>query len=215
MRKEIVDYLMTRQKVRVYDPGEIIFSQGDAATEFFYFVSGLSLTYTIFPDGRERNILITWPDRIFGASTFFEGAPRRASAIAIKRCEVLTIGRALYRDCCERFPDFYEELIREISTDLGTLFDELADATLLNADVRVARFLCRRFANGQQEGSDEAPVFNYTQNFISDVLGISRVSVSTALSQLSVRGWLTTNYGKIIVTDPKALRVYAYGAAER
>lgn len=211
MRKEIVDYLLSRQTMRVYDPGEIIFSQGDEASEFYFFVSGLSLTYTIFPDGRERNILITWPGRIFGASTFFEGAPRRASAIAIKRCEVLTIGQELYQACCAQFPDFRDELIREISTDLGTLFDELADASLLNAEVRVARFLCRRFANGQHEGTSEVPVFNYTQNFISDVLGVSRVSVSSALSQLAGRGWLTTNYGKITVTDPKALRAYAYG----
>ena len=124
---------------------------------------------------------------------------------------MLTIGQELYQVCCAKFPDFRDELIREISADLGTLFDELADASLFNADVRVARFLCRRFANGQHEGPDDEPIFNYTQSFISNVLGVSRVSVSAALSQMAGRGWLTTNYGKITVTDPKALRAYAYG----
>lgn len=211
MKKEIVDYLLSRQTPRTFEPGEIIFSQGDTATEFYYFISGLSLTYTIFEDGRERNILITWPDRIFGASTFFEGAPRRASAIAIKRCEVLTVDGALYQSCCERFPEFRDELIREISKDLGILFDELADASVMSADVRVARFLCRRFANGQHRGTDEKPILDYTQDFISDVLGISRVTVSQALSKMAERGWLTTSYGKITVNDPSSLRIFAYG----
>lgn len=211
MRQEIVDFLLETRKPRLYAPGEIIFSQGDAAEEFYYLLEGLSLTYTLSEDGRERNILISWPDRVFGASTFFENVPRRASAIAIKRCLVLTVDRALYRSCCERFPDFQEVMIQEISMDLGTLFDELADASMVTAEVRVARFLCRRFANGQHSGSEESPELPYTQDFIASVLGISRMSVSKAITNLVAKGWLETRYGKIHVLDPVSLRAYAYG----
>ena len=211
MRKDIVDYLLSVRKPRHFAPGEILFSQGDPPEEFYYLLSGLSLTYMIMEDGRERNILISWPDRVFGASTFFEGVPRRASAIAIKPCDVLTIDRSLYGACCERFPDFREMLLLEISKDLGTLFEELADASMMNAEVRVARFLCRRFANGQHQGTAERPELHYTQEFIANVLGVSRMSVSQAIAGLSARGWLEPSYGKISVTDPAALRTYAYG----
>lgn len=211
MRKEIVEYLLSRQSMRIYEPGEIIFSQGDAAREFYYFISGLSLTYTIFEDGRERNILITWPGRVFGASTFFEGTPRRASAIAIKRCEVLTVDLVLYQDCCDVFPDFRDEMILEISKDLGILFDELADTSVMNADIRVGRFLCRRLANGQHNGTSEKPVLNYTQDFIAEVLGVSRVTVSQALSRMAEQGWISTSYGRITLHDPPAIRAFSYG----
>lgn len=211
MRQEIVDFLLEMQKPRYYDPGEIIFSQGDTAEEFYYLISGLSLTYTLSEDGRERNILISWPDRVFGASTFFENVPRRASAIAIKRCLVLVVDRALYRRCCERFPDFQEVMIQEISMDLGTLFDELADASMVTAEMRVARFLCRRFANGQHGGPEERPELPYTQEFIASVLGISRMSISKAISSMVSKGWIETNYGMIRVLRPDLLRGYAYG----
>lgn len=211
MRKEIVDYLLGRQTPRVFEPGEILFSQGDMATEFYYLISGLSLTYTIFEDGRERNMLVSWPDRIFGASTFFEGVPRRASAIAIQRCVVLTIDRALYDECCERFSDFRGVMLWEVSKDLGTLFDELADIAMVNTEQRVARFLCRRFANRQHAGTRENPEIKYTQEFIANVLGVSRVSVSQAMAGLTAKGWLETNYGMIRVLDTDALRAYAYG----
>ena len=179
---------------------------------FYYFISGLSLTYTVFEDGRERNILITWPDRIFGASTFFEGTPRRASAIAIKRCEVLEVNAALYQSCCEQFPEFRDEIILEISRDLGVLFDELADTSLVNADMRVGRFLCRRLANNQHSGTEEAPVLNFTQDFIADVLGLSRVSVSHAMSTLVEAGWISIGYGKITILDTPSLRQFSYGS---
>lgn len=211
MRTEIVDFLRAGQEPRIYEPGEILFSQGDPATEFYYLLSGLSLTYTIFEDGRERNILISWPDRIFGASTFFENVPRRASAIAIKRCQVLIIDRALYEECCKIFPDFQEIMIREISRDLGTLFEELADSSVLSSEIRVARFFCRRFAHGQYSGAKERPELPYTQEFIANVLGMSRMSVSKAVSNLAARGWIETNYGSICVLDRDALRLFAYG----
>ena len=140
----------------------------------------------------------------------FTGAEGLA-AIAVKPCEVLTIDRTLYDLCCERFQDFREVILHEISKDLGTLFDELADASMMNAEIRVARFLCRRLANGQHQGTEEAPEFRYTQEFIANVLGISRMSVSQAIAGLSARGWLETSYGKIRVTDTPALRMYAYG----
>ncbi len=211
MRQEIVDFIRQTQTPRCFSSGEILFSQGDEAKEFYYLLSGLSLTYTLLEDGRERNILISWPDRIFGASTFFEKVPRRASAIAIKPCQVLAINQALYQACCQKFPDFQEILIYEISKDLGTLFDELADTSMMNAELRVARFLCRRFANGQHSGSDNQPELPYTQDFIASVLGMSRMSVSKAVSSLVARQWIETNYGMIRVLDPQSLRNYAYG----
>ena len=209
--KEIVDFMLTQQPPRHYGPGEILFSQGDEATEFYYLLSGLSLTYTIFPDGRERNMLISWPGRIFGASTFFEKVPRRVCAIAIQPCEVIVIDQRLYDSCCVRYPEFPNIILREISKDLGTLFDELADASMVNAEQRVARFLCRRVVSGQYTGTKDRPELHYTQEFIANVLGLSRMSVSQAVAGLMSKGWLETNYGMIRLLDPAALRVYAYG----
>lgn len=211
MDRTTLDFLCAKQTPRHFEPGEIIFSQGEAATEFYYLLSGLSLTYTIFEDGRERNILISWPDRIFGASTFFEKVPRRASAIAIRPCEVLVIDRVLYNACCAAFPTFPETLLAEVSKDMGVLFDELADVSMINSDVRVARFLCRRLATGQHEGSADEALFPFTQDFIANVLGISRASVNQSLAHLSAEGWIETRYGRIRLRNAKALREYAYG----
>lgn len=210
MRPEIQEYLIQRHRLRTYAPGEIIFRQGEIPTELFYLVSGLSLTYTVFEDGRERNILMTWPGRLFGAATFFESAPRRSSAIAIKPCDVLVIDQECFRQCCRLFPDFQPFILRELSRDIGALFEELADSSILSADVRFARFLCRRIAEGQYSGSDDFPELHYSQEFLAHVIGLSRISISQVISRFSERGWISTGYRRITVRDKTAIKNFAY-----
>ena len=211
LNEEILHFLQQRRPGRHFAPGEIIFHQGEPAEEFYYLKSGLSLTYTIHDDGRERNILVSWPGRLFGASTFFEKHSRRASAIALRACEVIRIDRALCEECMQRFPEFSLYLMEELSKDIGVLFEQMTDSSLLTADVQVARFVCRRLVQGQYVGSEGQPVLDYTQDFIASVLGLSRWSVSMALSEFRRRGWLRTGHGKLTVLDAEALRRYGYG----
>lgn len=210
MRPEILNFLTQQRKVKSYSPGEIIFRQGEIPTELFYLISGLSLTYTVFEDGRERNILMTWPGRLFGAATFFEVSPRRSSAIAIKPCEVIVIDQECYRQCCQLFSDFQEFILRELSKDIGALFEELADSSMLSADVRVARFLCRRLAEGQYSGTAQFPELHYSQEFLAQVIGISRISVSQVISHFVEKGWISTGYRKITILNQSAIKAHAY-----
>ena len=211
MDLEILKYLESRHTEKIFEPGEIIFYQGEAATEFFYLKSGLSLTYTIMEDGRERNILISWPGRFFGASTLFEHAPRRASAIAIRRCEVLVISQQLYETCVERYPAFTSLLIAELSADIGVLFEQLSDSALLSADIKVARFICRRLVHGHYTTEEGLPVLCYTQDFIANVLGLSRWAVNQSLTKLREYGWIRTGHGRIAVLNAAEIRRYGYG----
>lgn len=204
-------WLERQSRCRHYAPGEIIFYQGEEADAFYYLVEGLSLTYTILEDGRERNILVSWPGRLFGASTFFEKSERRASAIALRSCQVIRIDRALFQKALEKYPAFSLFIIEELSRDIGVLFEQTTDSSLLTADVQVARFICRRLVQGQYVGPEEQPVLDYTQDFIASVLGLGRWSVSMALSEFRRRGWLRTGRGKLTVLDARALREYGYG----
>ncbi len=210
MTEDFLSWLESQRPVQRFAPGEIIFYQGEEAEEFFYLKSGLSLTYTILDDGRERNILISWPGRLFGASTFFEKSQRRASAVALRACEVIRIDRELCRQCMEKFPSFSQYLIEELSKDIGILFEQTTDSALLRADIKVARFICRRLDRQQVDGGGERPVLDYTHEVIARILGLSRWSVSMTLSEFRRRGWVRTGHGKLTVLDGEAVRAFAY-----
>lgn len=100
--------------------------------------------------------------------------------------------------------------MRELSKDIGALFEELADSSMLSADVRVARFLCRRLAEGQCSGTAQFPELHYSQEFLAQVIGISRISVSQVISRFVDHGWISTGYRKISILNPSAIKAYAY-----
>ncbi len=209
---EILRYIEQHNKAKCYQPGQIIFAQGNPANEFFYLKRGLAHVYTLTENGGERNIMIAWPGRFFGASTFFSARNRQSSAIALKESEVLWIDRSLYLACVERFPEFQQLLLEELSEDLTVMFEQLADSSLLEADVKVARFICRRLsASRQTEGT--APIVAYTQEVIADVLGLSRWSVNRVLSKFKENGWLRIERGKIVILEAEAIRRFAYETA--
>lgn len=215
MTDEIFSYLQAHATQRSYAQGETIFSQGETPREFYYLLSGLSLTFSLLADGQERNVLITWPGRFFGAATMFEGVDRRSSAIALKPCRVLVISQEVYAACAGKYPAFTTLLLQAISADLGTMFEQLVDSSLLDANTNVARFICRRLTQRQYSLKNGLPQLRYTQEFIARVLGISRPSVSLALGALSANGWISTSYGTITVLDSAGLCAYAYAADEQ
>lgn len=213
MRGDIINFLETGGNTLIYEKGGIIFRQGDAADVFYYMDAGLSLTYVTCPDGGERNLLITWPGRFFGASTFFRGTARGASAVALEKTRVVAIDRALYQAAKNRFSDFEYELLKALSGDIATLFDQQVDSSLSNSDLRVARFIHRRIALGQCSELGGLPRLTFTQDLIANVLGLSRWSVNKALSAFRENGWLQTNKGSITIIDPEAISRFAYGDA--
>lgn len=210
MTSEILEFLEKKRKPQIYKPGETIFFQGEEASEFYYIKAGLSLTYTVMEDGRERNILVSWPHRFFGASTFFDGGIHKSSAIALKNSEIIVIDRLLYLECTKKFPDFQTMLIAELSKDINTLIEQLSDSSLLNSEIKVARFICRRLSRGQHTASNGSPVLDYTQDFIATVLGLSRWSVNKALSVFKAKGWIQTGHGTITVLEPEKIRQFGY-----
>jgi DNA-binding GntR family transcriptional regulator len=52
-----------------------------------------------------------------------------------------------------------------------------------------------------------------SQSALAAYLGVSRVSVGTALAELAHRGWITTGYGEVTLIAPDALRAKGVGKA--
>ena len=207
---EAAAWLEAHCGVRVYAPGALIFEQDSEANAFYYLKSGLCQSYTTLKGGEERAMMTTWPGRFFGLSTFFDGFIRLASTVAIRRCEVVEVTRPAYEACCAEFPEFPKLLLGALAWDVSALFEQMADSALLSADVKVARFLCKRIANGEYPPGDCIRL-DYTQAFIAKALGLSRVSVNLSLSGFRDDGWIDTKYGVIEVLQPDKLQVFAYG----
>jgi len=203
------NFLVELKTEKIFTKSEFIFCQGEKPEAFFYLVDGLVQSYYITAGGSKRNIMTTWPGEFFGTSSFFDGFKRQSSAVALKDSRVLVINEQDYIRCSEN-RDFLDTLLRALSTDVRSLFDQLADSSLLNADIRVARFICYRINRGQHTMRDGKVILEYSQDFIANVLGLSRWAVNQALVELKNNGWISTQYGSVVILDVEAVRRFAF-----
>lgn len=205
MDRQLLAFLERFGAPRTYPAGSMIFRQGDSEDCMYFVRDGMALVSVVNPDGRERNVLISWPDHFSGLATFFEGGPHRSSAVALVDCQVVVIHRDSFTRCCAEYPEIWGLIAHELACEVGLLLQQTVDSSLLSAEERVARFFVRRYAEGHYEQSEQGIVMSFTQTVIAQVLGLSRWAVNQAVNNMKAQGWLTTRYGKIVIQDMDAL----------
>lgn len=206
---EEIKRVLSGLRARRYDTGEVIFRIGDMADSFFFLKSGLSLTVATTNDGHERTVMTTWPGRTFGAASFCCRCQRRSTEIAAKPSEVVQINWGTYRSLLDSHPDMAQFLASELAEDVHSLFDQMLEDSVLDADAKVARYIVHRIDRRQCTVNDGVFSIEQTQDFIGRILGISRWSVNQALTRFRGAGWLSTNYGSITVLNLEGLRNFA------
>jgi len=72
---EVRDALRDQMEPRTYERGEILFRQGDPATELFVVVEGRIAIATQAGDGREAVVAVLEDGGLFGELALFDAAP--------------------------------------------------------------------------------------------------------------------------------------------
>jgi uncharacterized membrane protein len=87
-----VDALAKRLETVEYNDGDVIFSQGDEGSSLFVVEDGaVEISYG---EGKAKFCLATlFPGKYFGELSLFDGAPRSATATAIKRSRLIRLDR--------------------------------------------------------------------------------------------------------------------------
>jgi CRP/FNR family cyclic AMP-dependent transcriptional regulator len=89
---EDVDALAGRLETADYDAGQVIFQQGDEGSALFVIEEGaVEISYG---EGSSKVTLATlFPGKYFGELSLFDGAPRSATATAVKRSRLIRLDR--------------------------------------------------------------------------------------------------------------------------
>lgn len=194
---------------KIFHLGETIFAQGDPARFLYYLEDGMALTYYGNEEGKERGVMAVWPGEFFGTASFLQEEEHRTTVVAMKQCRVLIVDTVAYRTCAEKYPQFMPDVMNELSREVRVLFEQLADSSLLESDVKVARFLCRRVEREHCRKQGKKVLLDFSQEMISRMLGLSRWTVNQALNQFQELGWVSTGYRSIEIKDYTALREFA------
>lgn len=186
---------------RSYSKGKILYSQGDHADCFYYIVSGQVRTFISSTDGNERLLTIYRQGDILGEAAFFDERPRVSSAQLTANSRVVAIDRPALELCMQKNPDLTFSLLKYLSGTVRMLSTHLDAASFLPADKRVIRLLLNMDTEAEH-------VIAVTHEELGFSLGVSRVTVSRVLSNLSRRRWVALGYGKITLLEPEKMKTY-------
>jgi CRP-like cAMP-binding protein len=137
-------------------------------------------------------------DSVYGASAALDGIALNDAIVQIEGvCSALNVQEL--RTAADKSPTFRTTLIRHEQA----LFAQAIQAAGCNAshaiEARLARWLLRA---RDLQGSDS---LGLTQEFLAQMLGVQRTSVSTVANSLQRAGLIRYSRGQVEILDPKGL----------
>ena len=176
--------------------GEIIYHQGDIADSFYYIKKGKATVFMISHDGMEKTLNTASKGELIGEGAFFDHKPRVSSAKAVTASELTIIDRKILLDLIQKNPPIAFELLEILATRIRLLTTQLDSMTFMQADARIAKLLLDDMVDGK---------VSLTHEEIALTVGVSRITVTKALSRLSAQGILATHYRGIKILDKAGL----------
>ena len=191
------------QSPRRYVPGQMVYLQGEPPEAFYYLLSGSVRSFISSSEGEERILTIHRAGDLMGEASFFDECPRVSSAMVLEAAEIIVIDRARLNAIFARHPELAFPMLQYLSRTVRLLSAHV-DSAFLPADRRIARYLL-----SLPEARDGT--VTCTHESIGQAVGVSRVTVSRVLSDLSGRIWIKTAYRGIRLLDRPALEGFAAG----
>ena len=180
--------------------GEIIYHQGDKADCFYYLKKGRVKVVMTSPDGMEKTLSTATSGEILGEAAFFDKMPRISSALAMTNIEVISVNESKLLSLIRLNPRLALELLSIQANRVRQLSAQIDSITFMRADGRIAQLLLQ---NIRENGTEKA--VSLTHEEIAGIVGVSRVTVSKILNAFKRKGYVRTDYGRIVILDENTL----------
>ena len=196
---------------RDFEPGEVVFREGDASDTCYIVRAGHARAVREHPDGRTITLATFGPGDIFGELAMFEDERRSATVEAIEQTSAVAVLGPDMRRLMAIHPQISMRLAIALGRRLRETNERLARQSFQTVQSRVAVALSELVASAISEGATETEVAVVTtQADIAQLAGSSRESASRFLAVLERAGVISQGRGRLVVHDPDALESYVY-----
>ena len=197
------DLLAEGRSPRKYRTGQLVYLQGTRPDCFFYLVSGSVRSFISSSYGEERVLTVHRAGDLMGEASFFDGCPRVTSAMALEECLILSVTQWQLDAAFQRHPELALPMLRYLARTVRMLSAHV-EASSLPARQRIIRWLLNQPHNN---GAVQA-----THEGIGQAVGLSRVTVSRVLGELSTGGLVELGYRCVTLLDSDTLNNLMYEA---
>jgi len=200
--------------VRSLARGELVFSEGDAASFLPMLLAGQVKLYRAGPDGREQVLhLVRGPSSFAEAAVFGPGI-FPATAQAVTEAQLALLPRTALVDLLARRPQLVLALLASMSLWLRRLVDLVEGLSLHTVEERVAAYLWSAFVRSGSPVQAGAQIrLADPKHLIAALCGTAPEVLSRTFRKLEVEGAVRVDGPVATLLDPVALQGLASGVA--
>jgi CRP-like cAMP-binding protein len=196
---------------RTFEPGQIVFREGDASDTCYVVRSGRARAVREHPDGRTITLATFGPGDIFGELAMFEDELRSATVEAVQLTSVVAVLGPDMRRLMAEHPEISIRLVVALGRRLRETNERLAKQSFQTVQSRVAVVLGDLVAQAVSAGAaGQEVLLTATQADLAKLAGSSRESASRFLAVLERAGVISQGRGRLVVHDPTALDRYVF-----
>ncbi len=193
---------------RSYQPGEVLFHEGDSADGLHIIGEGQVKVCRYGPDGREHILHIFEGGEPCGEVAMFEGGTFPAAAETLAPSHTLFISRKAFLNLAGKRPDLLMNMLAILSLRLRRFVVMIEDLALKEVSTRLAQHLLDL---SQQSGGSSELELTISKTMLASRLGTVAETLSRTLARMQRRGIIEVDGRRVRVLNPKALKKLAEG----
>ncbi|HEX3692477.1 MAG TPA: Crp/Fnr family transcriptional regulator [Solirubrobacteraceae bacterium] len=211
LEPEDLEHVAALAVPRGFEPGQIVFREGDASDTCYVVRSGSARAVHEHPDGRTITLATFGPGDFFGELAMFEDELRSATVEAVQATEAVALLGPDMRRLLVEHPQIAMRLVIALGRRLRDTNERLARQSFQTVQSRVAVVLRDLVAQAIAAGAPTQEVLvTATQADLAKLAGSSRESASRFLAVLERAGVISQGRGRLVVHDPVALDGYVF-----
>jgi CRP/FNR family cyclic AMP-dependent transcriptional regulator len=196
-----------------YRKGDIILMEDDESNQSLFIIAkGEVKVVLTAEDGREAILASLKEGDFFGEMSLLDQEPRSATVRAVEESRLLTIRREDFLQAMKKQPDLALTLLAEMSRRLRKSNRQISSLALMRVYGRVAATLLqlmeeRGIRSKTKDGKSMIVVKDRpTQQFIADMSGTTRETVSRVLNFFQKKGYIVLDGKDLLILQEDELK---------
>jgi len=192
--KGFLDSAGVARKVRHFEKGEIIFSQGSPAESVMYIQEGAVKITALSPLGKEAIIAVLHGGDFFGEGCMAGQPVRVGNATTVTASTVLVIEKHEMAQVLHQHHEFSDLFISFVLTRNIRIEEDLVDRLFNSTEKRLARTLLLLARYGMQ-GQPHTVLPKVSQETLAEMIGTTRTRVNLFMNKFRKLGFIKYNGG--------------------
>ncbi|GAB4495338.1 MAG: Crp/Fnr family transcriptional regulator [Anaerolineales bacterium] len=197
----VLEELSQEMCLCAFEPGEILFWDGDPCDGLYTLVTGSVKLFKVSPNGREIILQVLEEGTVFNEVPVFDEGHNPVSVAALEPCTVWIVSAQSIRAGLLKYPLLARSVIDNLSKNLRRLVRLVEELSFYQVTHRLARLISELPPENLQ---GEAPQ-RLTQDQIAARLGTVREVVGRSLRELERSGAIEVSRGRIQIINRSVL----------